>query len=138
MKTINLFTRYACIGFMIWGSPLLFSGCAGQYDDVQLTPNTWRVSYRGAAQFGRDRIGDFALMRAAWLCNKNGYPWMIVSAQREEIINQMMCHENDIPLLEIALIVSGMTRQVPGALNSAFLLSSLTNKYHISQTDLER
>ncbi len=113
------------------------------YNDVQLAPNTWRISYSDLNALG-DRARDLALVRAAWLCKQNGYPWFTITATRDQLDGSYVSYGNvpyDDPnnyLLTSSIMVYGLRSQAPGAMNSAFLLSSLTRKYRITEADLRK
>lgn len=57
------------------------SGYAGGFSSTQLDENVFRVSFRGNAYTGRDRVADFTLLRSAELALQNGYKhFSIISA----------------------------------------------------------
>lgn len=143
--TFSQFLRIAAVLFV---AGLLLSSCMGYqpqsrvfgvavgsgYDDVQLSPNTWRVSYSSDAEDYLDsRIRDYAMLRAAWLCHQSGYNWFTVNAVKER---GYVTRSDDG--YTYSMLVSGFKNEFPGALNSAFILSSLSQKYRVSTADLQR
>lgn len=55
----------------------------GGYDDLQLAPNIYRVSFRGNGYTGPDRVVDFTLLRAAELSLQNGAKQFVVLKRRQ-------------------------------------------------------
>jgi len=49
------------------------SGLAGGYEETQLAPNVWRVSFTGNGYTTQERTQDFAMLRSAELTVKTGY-----------------------------------------------------------------
>lgn len=49
------------------------SGLTGGYEETQLAPNVWRVSFTGNGYTTQERTQDFALLRSAELTIKTGY-----------------------------------------------------------------
>ncbi len=49
------------------------SGLTGGYEETQLAPNVWRVSFTGNGYTTQERTQDFALLRSAELATKNGF-----------------------------------------------------------------
>lgn len=45
----------------------------GGYEETQLAPNVWRVSFTGNGFTTAEQTQDFALLRSAELATKNGY-----------------------------------------------------------------
>ena len=66
---------------------LLMAGCAtgysaegfmGGYEETQLNPNVYRVSFKGNAYTSMNRAADFTLLRSAELALENGYPYFVI------------------------------------------------------------
>ncbi len=51
------------------------SGLTGGYEETQLAPNVWRVSFTGNGYTSQEQTQDFALLRSAELAVKNGYSY---------------------------------------------------------------
>src|SRR5262245_60733320 len=124
---ISLLT--ACINYGPQGRIFGISVGSG-YNDYQLAPNSWKVSYTGRCGFLHNRIdltdrnNDYVLLKAAWLCNQNGYRWFTI------ITKEQPPQDHDVDTMQTySVTVAGFKSQVPGALNTAFILSSLTQKY---------
>ena len=49
------------------------SGLDGGYEETQLAPNVWRVSFIGNGFTTAEQTQDFALLRSAELATKNGF-----------------------------------------------------------------
>lgn len=49
------------------------SGLTGGYEETQIAPNVWRVSFTGNGFTTPEQTQDFALLRSAELAAKNGY-----------------------------------------------------------------
>lgn len=49
------------------------SGLTGGYEEAQLAPNVWRVTFGGNGYTSQERTQDFATLRSAELTLKNGY-----------------------------------------------------------------
>lgn len=54
------------------------SGLFGGFSDTQLAPDVFRVTFKGNGYTSRERTADFALLRAAELCQTNGFPFFAV------------------------------------------------------------
>ena len=56
-------------------------GGAGGYEELQLNPNTYRVSFQGNGYTRQERVADFALLRASDLTLAQGSRYFVVVSQ---------------------------------------------------------
>lgn len=77
------------LGLAIGLASVLISGCAtgynkdglfGGFTETQLAPDLFRVTFKGNAYTSRERVADFALLRASELCQSNGFPYFAIVA----------------------------------------------------------
>ena len=69
-------------------TPYQESGLAGGYDEVQLSENSYQISFRGNGYTSRQRAEDFALLRAAELTLENGFThFMIINEASDTSTN---------------------------------------------------
>ena len=82
---------------LLLGLSLLMSGCAtgysesgftGGYEETQLNPDVFRVSFKGNAYTSMDRAADFTLLRSAELALENGYPYFIIVDDKQWTKNE--------------------------------------------------
>jgi hypothetical protein len=59
-------------------TPYQSTGLAGGYDEIQLSENMFKVSFRGNGYTGRARAEDFALLRSAEVAQNNGFTYFII------------------------------------------------------------
>jgi len=68
-------------------SILFISGCAtsyksngfqGGYSESQYADDVYEVTFKGNSHTSADRAKDFAMLRSAELCQKNGYSYFVV------------------------------------------------------------
>ena len=73
--------------FLIMLVTIFIQGCAtayqrtgftGGYSETQLDENVFKVSFRGNAYTGRERVSDFTLLRSAELTLENGYKYFVI------------------------------------------------------------
>ncbi|MHA3059905.1 CC0125/CC1285 family lipoprotein [Acinetobacter sp. ANC 4636] len=75
---------------------LILSGCAtsyqpngfignGGFDDTQLAPNYYRVTFKGNEKTSKERAKDFALLRASELMKQNGCQSFKVVKENDEV-----------------------------------------------------
>ena len=65
-------------------TPYQPSGFTGGYKETQLAPDIVRVYVNGNGYTGRERVQDFALLRAAELALNSGYPYFVVLSESNE------------------------------------------------------
>jgi hypothetical protein len=74
MKAIILtFTTCSIIGLSGCATSYKSNGFTGGYTNTQLTPDVFRVSFRGNAYTSPERAQDFALLRASELTLQHGF-----------------------------------------------------------------
>lgn len=54
----------------------------GGFDEVQLAPNVWRVSFKGNEFTGSDTATDYAMLRSAELTLQSGYRYFAFASSR--------------------------------------------------------
>jgi len=64
------------------------SGFMGGYDETQLNPNVYRVSFKGNAYTSMDRAADFTLLRSAELALEQGYQYFIIVDENQWAKNE--------------------------------------------------
>ena len=79
--------------FSVLTVALLLASCAtgygqksffsGGFEDTQLGPDIFRVSFSGNDSTSMARTKDFALLRSAELALENGYPYFVVVDEQE-------------------------------------------------------
>jgi len=114
------------------------------FSDTRISTETWEVFYRGY-DIPQGQARDYALLRAAYLCSEHGYPWLIITSQGNFLPAQGAVVTIGGTLLganvtypEFSMVVQGVKSKIPNALNTAFLISNLTQKYRISEKKLRR
>ena len=60
-------------------------GMTGGFDEVQLSENVWRVSFKGNGYTSRDRTEQFAILRSAELTLMNGYKYFAFVDSRSNV-----------------------------------------------------
>jgi len=89
-------SRYTVLvkGMFLFASvaALLASGCAvygpnnfwtGGYEDTQLAPDVFRITFQGSAWSGAQNAQDLAMLRAADLTVKNGFSYFAIMTSSE-------------------------------------------------------
>ena len=61
------------------------SGFTGGYRDTQLGESIFQISFRGNGYTSKQRVDDFALLRAAEKCMEVGYPFFIVRQSSADV-----------------------------------------------------
>ena len=64
------------------------SGFTGGFEETQLNPDVYRVSFRGNAYTSMDRAADFTLLRSAELALENGYPYFVIVDEKQWTKNE--------------------------------------------------
>ena len=64
------------------------SGFRGGYEETQLSPDVFRVSFKGNAYTSMDRAADFTLLRSAELALENGFPYFIIVDEKQWTKNE--------------------------------------------------
>jgi hypothetical protein len=62
----------------------------GGYDELQLAPDIYRVSFRGNGYTRPDRVVDFTLLRAAEICLQNGAKQFVVPNEGRDSSSQLV------------------------------------------------
>jgi len=73
MKPIKAVFLVACIFIAGCSTPYQAEGFSGGFDEVQLSPNMWRVSFHGNGYTGKEKATNLALLRSADLTLSNGF-----------------------------------------------------------------
>lgn len=82
--------------FILFLTVLVLAGCAtsyqpngfignGGFDDTQLSPNYYRVTFKGNERTSKERAKDFALLRASELMKQKGCPSFKVVKENNEV-----------------------------------------------------
>ena len=58
-------------------------GFAGGFEETQLQPNVYRITFKGNGYTSAERAADFALLRSAELTLQNGYSYFAIVDARE-------------------------------------------------------
>lgn len=121
---------------------LLFAGCAtsyessnilsGGYSETQLAPDVVRVVFHGNSITSKERVQDLALMRAADLSLKAGFPYFAVLKEA----NETMQGGDGDPMMstrKTQILVQFLKEKPAGVLayDSAFLIQTMKAKYKI-------
>jgi hypothetical protein len=54
-------------------TPYQYSGATGGFEDIQLAPDVFRISFQGNGYTSAERVQDFGLLRACQLTLTNGF-----------------------------------------------------------------
>lgn len=63
-------------------------GMMGGYNETQLQPDVFRVSFKDNAYTSMDRAADFTLLRSAELAVENGYPYFVIVDEQQWTKNE--------------------------------------------------
>jgi hypothetical protein len=63
-------------------TPYEKNGLLGGFDETQIAPNVWRVSFQGNGYTSSDRAEDLVLLRSAELTVQNGYSYFGLASSR--------------------------------------------------------
>tara|TARA_B110000003_G_C16399464_1_gene437692 strand:- start:137 stop:649 length:513 start_codon:yes stop_codon:yes gene_type:complete len=85
MKSINGIVLVACILLAGCSTPYQAKGFSGGFDEVQLSPNMWRVTFGGNGYTGEDRATNLALLRSADLTLSNGFTHFAVIDSSQDV-----------------------------------------------------
>ncbi len=113
-----------------YGQKSLFSG---GFEDTQLGPDIFRVSFSGNDSTSMARTKDFALLRSAELALENGYPYFVVVDEQEWVeeiqVNDLKGNE---PRASMTIQLLKAKDGVRGVVYDAqFLVDSLKAKYDV-------
>ncbi len=98
------------------------------YADTKLSAGAWYVTYRGH-HMTTTQARDLALLRAAYLCSKEGYPWFKIATPNSDqgrVYGQIGVQ---VRYPESTMIICGS--KTSGPFNASSLISTLTSKYGI-------
>ena len=113
-----------------YGQKSLFSG---GFENTQLGPDIFRVSFSGNDSTSMARTKDFALLRSAELALENGYPYFIVVDEKEWVeeiqVNDRKGNEPRASMTIQLLKTKGGARGV--VYDAQFLVDSLKAKYEL-------
>jgi hypothetical protein len=85
---LSIFTVFvSCVLLAGCATPYQQSGYLGGYSETQLTPDTFRVFFKGNQYTSEERAKDFTLLRAADITITNGFKYFAVmdSSYKEKI-----------------------------------------------------
>lgn len=73
------------LGLLVTGcvTPYQPNGFMGGFTETQLDENVFRVSFRGNANTGKERVDDFTLLRSAELSLKNGFSYFAIIDEKD-------------------------------------------------------
>jgi hypothetical protein len=106
------------------------TGLEGGYEETQLAPDVYRVSFRGNAVTEPERAQDFALLRAAELTLQNGYTHFAVSSEQAST-RHVMTRFGMLSRPRSGIMVHLLRGPAPGALEAKFLRNSMRTKYQL-------
>jgi hypothetical protein len=78
-------------------TPYQSSGLTGGYKETKLAPDIARITVEGNGYTSRDRVQDFALLRASEMALQSGYPYFTGRIQNaseyleEELVRLVGC-----------------------------------------------
>lgn len=105
------------------------------YSDNKLSAGTWYVTYRGH-HMTTTQARDIALLRAAYLCSQEGYPWFKITTPNSDqgrVYGQIGVQ---VRYPESTMIICGS--KSPRSFNASSLIATLTSKYGISEAELHK
>jgi hypothetical protein len=83
MKTEKFLSAAIVIALLAGcATPYQQHGYLGGFEETQLAPNVWRVSFKGNQYTSSERAEDFALLRAADLTLQSGYSYFGLASAR--------------------------------------------------------
>ena len=115
-----------------YGQKSFFSG---GFEDTQLGPDIFRISFSGNDSTSMARTKDFALLRSAELALENGYPYFVVVNEREWVVEvQVDDIKGNEPRASTTIQLLKTKDGVGGVVYDAqFLVDSLKAKYKIGE-----
>lgn len=128
--------------FVSLSAVLFFAGCAtsyessnilsGGYSETPLAPDVVRIVFHGNSITSKERVQDLALMRAADLSLKAGFPYFTVLKETNERVEGF---DGD-PMMstpKTQILVQFLKEKPAGILayDSAFLIQTMKSKYKI-------
>lgn len=129
------------------------SGFAGGFSETQLSPNIYRVKFRGNGYTSKDRAGDFAMLRSAELTLESGYQFFSIMDSNADTrtsrtpvsyttrynglgqleTTQQGGYAISKPSSEMTIIMHRDMPESGTAFDATFLVKSLKEKYSITQ-----
>lgn len=81
MKRTILAAGLTCTCAALFGcaTPYQSTGYTGGYSETQLSPNVFKVYFRGNGFTNSERASDFTLLRSAELAYEHGFPYFIIT-----------------------------------------------------------
>lgn len=67
-------------------TPYQAYGLRGGFEETQLAPNAWRVSFTGNGFTGSEEVQDYVLLRSAELAMKTGYGYFGVTSENSRMV----------------------------------------------------
>lgn len=115
-----------------YGQKSFFSG---GFEDTQLGPDIFRVSFSGNDSTSMARTKDFALLRSAELALGNGYPYFVVVDEKEWVEEaQLDDRTANKPRASMTIQLLKSKDGAGGVVYDAqFLVDSLKTKYKIGE-----
>lgn len=84
MKIKSLFFLAGTLLIAGCATPYQPSGLTGGYKETLLAPDIVRITVEGNGYTSRDRVQDFALLRASEMALQSGYPYFAVINERND------------------------------------------------------
>lgn len=84
MNLKNLLILCCIVSITSCATPYQPYGITGGYKETPLAPDVVRITVEGNGYTSRDRVQDFALLRAAEMALQSGYPYFVVINERND------------------------------------------------------
>jgi hypothetical protein len=84
MNLKNLLSICCIVSITSCATPYQPYGITGGYKETPLAPDVVRITVEGNGYTSRDRVQDYALLRAAEMALQSGYPYFVVINERND------------------------------------------------------
>lgn len=118
-------------------TPYQSAGLTGGFSDTQLSPDIFRIFFRGNGLTPSDQAQDFAMLRAADLCQANGFSCFSVLDEHDSSSPYFYASKGDAVTVykpRANLTIKGFKSKPDGnqtTFDVSFLQTSLRQKYHM-------
>ena len=84
MSLKNFFAICCTVSITSCATPYQPYGITGGYKETPLAPDVVRITVEGNGYTSRDRVQDYALLRAAEMALQSGFPYFVVINERND------------------------------------------------------
>ncbi|MCG3824025.1 CC0125/CC1285 family lipoprotein [Photobacterium damselae] len=122
-------------------TPYQSSGFRGGFEESQLAPNVFEISFKGNAFISRETTRDYVLLRASELTINNGYKYFSImnadnitdvssTASINQFTGQVTVSNMRKPQSNLMVVMEN--NQIKGAFDASFMMNSLKKKHKLS------